>query len=81
MVNKRMQGTLTLVDAELRKIDWFLLKPMGVIDTPSTIEQAISRYLLARKKQETELRVKVGRLVHRESAKALRIAGVTLADD
>ena len=79
MAKKGIKGDLSLVDAELRKMYWFLLSPMGVASSPLTIRQAIADYLQAREARQVEFQVKVVRRVQREAAKALRIAGLSVA--
>lgn len=55
-----------IVRKEFKKMSEYLLRPMGVNETPKTIEEAVSLYLAARGRLESSLGVSVDNKLQRE---------------
>ena len=52
LTSKAAKGMTDLVTAELDKMTWYLLGPLGVTATPSSLRQAADLYLAARDEHE-----------------------------
>jgi hypothetical protein len=63
---KRSRGHDDLVRQELEKMHGYLLRPLGVEDAPTTIEQAVEGYLEASRSAERRLGVEVPRGLREE---------------
>ena len=67
--SKEASGKGELVSAELDKMWRHLLGPLGTLEPPATLGEALSSYLEAREAAEAQLGVEVPRLLEREVQK------------
>lgn len=72
---KHFSGKYELVRPEFAKMSAHLLRPMGVAETPHSIENAIELYTAAREALEKRFRVHVRRILEREVRRTLRRSG------
>ena len=72
---KHSAGKHELVAQELVKMSAHLLRPMGVEETPDTLETAITLYTAALRKLEGRLGVAVSQELEREIRRVLRQSG------
>ncbi|HJS25710.1 MAG TPA: hypothetical protein VJ913_01115, partial [Actinomycetota bacterium] len=63
---KRQRGQTGLVREQLEAMSSHLLRPLGVAEVPTTIEDAIVGYRVARDHREAELGTTVPRRLERE---------------
>ena len=69
--SKVVKSKRELVTTELRKMFEHILQPMGVAESPASLDAAVSDYLAARDRLERELGVSVPRTLEREVMAAL----------
>jgi hypothetical protein len=70
--SKALRHEAELVSAELAKMQWFLLGPLGVEGTPGDIQEAVHSYLDARSDASRRLRTPVPEDLGRQVLAALR---------
>jgi hypothetical protein len=70
--SKALRHEAELVSAELAKMQWFLLGPLGVEGTPAHIQEAVHSYLDARSDASRRLRMPVPEDLGRQVLAALR---------
>ena len=78
LAGKRLKGDVELVTAEMDKMLAHLLSPMGVVEAPGSLEEAVEMYRDARELQEARLGAVVDRALEREVAGLLRRHGFQL---
>ncbi len=72
---KHSKGADELVEQEFAKMSAHLLRPMGVEETPDTIEKAIALYTAARQELEVRFGVMVSQELEHEVRRVLRRSG------
>ena len=75
LLAKREQGRSDLVATELHKMFDHILHPMGVLDSPGSLDTAVASYLVARARLEHDLGVTVPRALEREAVTVLAASG------
>jgi hypothetical protein len=74
LAGKQLKGSQELVDAELEKLQGYLLGPLGVATQPASIDEAVHSYVTARERREREVGRTVPRRIGDEVQKRLRTA-------
>jgi hypothetical protein len=72
---KHWVGKQELVEREFAKMSSHLLRPMGVEESPDTVEEAITVHASGRREQENRLGVAVSDELEREVRRGLRRSG------